>query len=107
MIADEVFNFKKIFLLTLAATYNSLLLPPVDDGVEASTAVLVFLANPKVFAKLMKLVKTRFFRLSNRKLLCSCASELNDFVREGGEVTDRRDRLSLLRSLQDDGYITY
>ena len=80
----EVTNFRRIFLLVVAAGYCSFIKPAVDDGSVASAAVLGFLNTKKVYAKLMAHVKTKFFRLANRKMLSSCVNELNKFVCERG-----------------------
>ena len=96
----EVTNFRRIFLLVVAAAYCSFIKPPVDDGSVASAAVLGYLNSKKVYAKLMANVKTRFFRLANRKLLSSCANELNRFVDPAVPESTKLKLLSI-RSLQD------
>ena len=76
-------NLLNQFLLVVASAYNLYLDPEVEDGTDASLAVLGFLSTPSVTRKLLTFMKNRYLKLGNKKHLSKCAKGLNKWVRAG------------------------
>ena len=92
--AEIVSNFKRIFLTAVGAEYCASIDPPIEEGTMGVLAVIAFLQQKKVFAKVMHHVKQKYSRLTNKKFLSTEACKiLQNWVRE----KDSEDRLRCLR----------
>ena len=76
-------NLLEQCLLTVASAYNLYLDPVVEDGTDASVAVLALLRTPAATKKLLGFIKGRYLKLGNKQHLSRCAQGLNKWVREG------------------------
>ena len=92
-----VLDFYSSFSLVIHAKYCQELIPPVEDGTDASLAVLYVIRTDLVKKRLLSSIKTRIQRWSNKNLVAECVEPLWQWVRAGTEDYDAR--LSLVRNL--------
>ena len=88
-----------IFIYVLRSYYCFNLDPPVDDGTDASDAVMHYMLMPVVSKRLLSSMKLRLQKISNKKLCMRLAEPLWDWVRPGDTDDTDSDRLNILVSL--------